>query len=161
MIAVADASPLCYLVLIDEIDLLPQLFSQVLVPEVVIRELLHEDAPVVVRVWASSLPGWISVEHVPDVISADTEKLQDGERAAIALAESNNANILIIDEKAARLVAIQRGHQVTGLLGILGDAGTRGIVDLANVIDRLRKTSFRCSPGLYKSVLERYSKPPA
>jgi predicted nucleic acid-binding protein len=41
MIAVADASPLCYLVLIGEIDLLPQSFSQVLVPHAVITELLH------------------------------------------------------------------------------------------------------------------------
>jgi predicted nucleic acid-binding protein len=45
MIAVADASPLCYLVLIGEIDLLPKLFLQVAVPQAVIAELLHEDAP--------------------------------------------------------------------------------------------------------------------
>jgi predicted nucleic acid-binding protein len=31
MIAVADTSPICYLILIGEIDLLPKLFSQVLV----------------------------------------------------------------------------------------------------------------------------------
>jgi hypothetical protein len=30
MIAVADTSPICYLVLIGEIDLLPKLFTQVL-----------------------------------------------------------------------------------------------------------------------------------
>jgi len=30
MIAVADTSPICYLILIGEIDLLPKLFSQVL-----------------------------------------------------------------------------------------------------------------------------------
>jgi len=35
MIAVADTSPICYLILIGEIDLLPKLFSQVLVPEAV------------------------------------------------------------------------------------------------------------------------------
>jgi predicted nucleic acid-binding protein len=31
MIAVADTSPICYLILIGEIDLLPKLFSRVLV----------------------------------------------------------------------------------------------------------------------------------
>ena len=35
MIAVADASPLCYLVVIGEIDLLPKLFVQVAVPQAV------------------------------------------------------------------------------------------------------------------------------
>ena len=59
MIAVADASPLCYLVLIGEIDLLPELFLRVAVPQAVIAELLHEDAPEAVRLWASNLPAWI------------------------------------------------------------------------------------------------------
>jgi predicted nucleic acid-binding protein len=48
MIAVADTSPVCYLVLIGEIDLLPKLFSQVLAPQAVLAELLHKDAPVAV-----------------------------------------------------------------------------------------------------------------
>ena len=56
MIAVADTSPICYLILIGEVDLLPKLFSQVLVPEAVLAELLHEDAPSAVRSWASNPP---------------------------------------------------------------------------------------------------------
>ena len=114
MIAVADASPLCYLVLIGEIDLLRQLFSKVVVPHAVILELLHADAPASVRAWASNLPGWISVEQTPNVISPGMEKLQAGERAAIHLAESIMADLIIIDEKAARLVAANRGLSVTG-----------------------------------------------
>jgi len=156
MIAVVDASPLCYLVLIGEIDLLPQLFSRVMVPQAVILELRHEDAPDVVRNWASNLPLWISVEETPDVISAGMEKLQAGERAAIFLAESIKAAIIVIDEKAARLVAGQRGLSVTGTLGVIGEAATRGLVDLTRAIDRLRRTSFRCSPALFKATLERY-----
>lgn len=41
MIAVTDTSPLRYLILIGEIDLLPKFFSQVLVPQAVLDELLH------------------------------------------------------------------------------------------------------------------------
>ena len=156
MIAVADASPLCYLVLIGEIDLLPQLFSRVLVPHAVVLELLHEDAPAAVRAWASNPPEWISVEQTPDVISQGTEKLQAGERAAIFLAESVNADVVIIDEKAARLIAAERGLSVTGILVVLGEAGTRKHVKLADAIDWLRRTTFRCSPALFKATLERY-----
>jgi predicted nucleic acid-binding protein len=36
MIAVADTSPICYLILIGEIDLLRKLFTQVLAPQAVI-----------------------------------------------------------------------------------------------------------------------------
>jgi predicted nucleic acid-binding protein len=156
MIAVLDASPLCYLVLIGEIDLLPQLFSRVVVPQTVIVELRHDDAPATVRNWASNLPIWISVEETPDTFSEGMEKLQAGERAAILLAELIQANIIIIDEKAARFIAGRRGLSVTGVLGVIGEAATQGLVDLTLAIDRLRRTSFRCSPALFKATLERY-----
>jgi predicted nucleic acid-binding protein len=65
MIAFADASPLRYLVLIGEIDLLPKLFANVAVLHAVIAELLHDDAPEAVRTWASNLPAWIAVRDNP------------------------------------------------------------------------------------------------
>jgi len=83
MIAVADASPLCYLILIGQIDLLPKLFVHVAVPRTVIAELLHEDAPEAVRTWASDLPAWIGVQENPLSATAGLEKLQGGERASI------------------------------------------------------------------------------
>lgn len=156
MIAVADASPLCYLVLIGEIDLLPKLFGRVLVPHAVITELLHEGAPEAVRVWASNLPAWICAEATPDVLPSGMEKLQAGERAAIVLAESSKADIILLDERAARRVAAQRELRVTGTLGVLAEAATRGFVDLATTVDRLRKTTFRCSPVLLKATLDRF-----
>lgn len=62
MIAVADTSPLCYLVLTDEVDLLRKLLSQVVIPSAVMTELLHEDAPEAVRAWAANLPSWVAVQ---------------------------------------------------------------------------------------------------
>jgi predicted nucleic acid-binding protein len=156
MIAVADASPLCYLVLIDEIDLLPKLFVHVAVPQAVIIELLNQDAPEAVRTWASNLPGWISVEENPLSATVGLEKLQGGEQAAILLAETMKADLILLDEKAARRVAANRGLRVTGLLGVLGEASTRGLVELAPAIDKFRATSFRSSPALLKATLDRF-----
>ena len=156
MIAVADASPLCYLVLIDEIDLLPKLFVHVAVPQAVIIELLNQDAPEAFRTWASNLPGWISVEENPLSATVGLEKLQGGEQAAILLAETMKADLILLDEKAARRVAANRGLRVTGLLGVLGEASTRGLVELAPAIDKLRATSFRSSPALLKATLDRF-----
>ncbi|MFN0165231.1 MAG: DUF3368 domain-containing protein [Bryobacteraceae bacterium] len=160
MTAVGDSSPLCYLVLIEEIDLLPKLFLRGVVPQAVVAELLHEGAPDAVRRWASSLPAWILAESTPDIVPPGTEKLQAGERAAIVLAESIPADLVLLDEKAARLVAGARGLRVTGTLGLLGEAATRGWVDLALAIDRLRQTSFRCSPTLFKATLDRFGMRP-
>jgi len=76
MIAVADTSPICYLILIGEIDLLPKLFSQVLVPEAVLAELLHKDAPPAVRSWASKQPSSWQSPRWP-ALSCSTRKQRD------------------------------------------------------------------------------------
>ncbi|MGA3028916.1 MAG: DUF3368 domain-containing protein [Bryobacteraceae bacterium] len=155
MIAVADTSPLCFLILIGEIDLLPRLFSRVLAPQAVLAELLHEDAPGAVRSWASNLPPWICAEETPLLSTSGLERLQAGEQAAILLAEYAKAGIILLDEKAARRVAAARGLRVTGILGVLGEASNRGLVDLTAAIERLSMTSFRSSPALLKATLDR------
>jgi predicted nucleic acid-binding protein len=93
---------------------------------------------------------------VPDRSSAGMEKLQAGERAAILVAESTNADFsVLLDEKSARRVATERGLRITGTLGVLGQAADRELVDLASAIDRLTKTTFRYSPALLKAMLDR------
>lgn len=156
MIAVADASPICYLVLIGEIELLPKLFSKVVVPPAVIEELLAEGAPTTVRSWASAPPPWVEVREGPTGATPDLSRLQAGERSAILLAEYVNADLVLLDEKAARLVATKRGLSIAGVLGVLAEAAHRSLVDLPAAIDRLTKTSFRSSPALLKSVLDRF-----
>ena len=158
MIAVADTSPICYLILIGEIDLLPKIFSEVLAPQAVLAELLHQDAPAEVRDWASNSPSWICVKEFPLLATSGLEKLQAGEQAAILLAESIKADIILLDEKAARRIAAARGLRVTGILGVLGEAATRGLIELAPAIDRLRMTNFRSSPALLKATLDRFGK---
>src|SRR6266567_4022409 len=54
MIVVADASPLNYLVLIDQIGLLPVLYQQVLIPEAVLAELRRPRTPKSVGLWIAS-----------------------------------------------------------------------------------------------------------
>jgi predicted nucleic acid-binding protein len=126
MIGVSDTSPVCYLVLIREIDLLHRLFGQLLVPRAVLTELLHEDAPEVVRAWAAKLPPWISVRENPSSAADGMEKLQLGEQTAILLAQTIRADIILLDEKSARRVAADRGLRVTGTLGVLGRSRSRG-----------------------------------
>jgi predicted nucleic acid-binding protein len=64
------------------------------------------------------------------------------------------ADIILLDEKAPRRIAANRGLRVTGLLGNLGEAATRGLVELTPAIDHLRTTSFRSSPALLKATLD-------
>ena len=112
--------------------------------------------PTGVRTWATILQSRIAVHDNPLGSTAGMEKLQLGEQNVILLAETAQAEIVLLDEKAARRFAADRGLRVTGTLGVLGEAATRGLVDLTNAIERLRKTNFRYSPALLKATLDRF-----
>jgi predicted nucleic acid-binding protein len=62
MIVVADTSPIRYLVLIEQIDLLPILFDRVIIPPAVDDELKSLGAPIVARKWLAHPPTWLTVE---------------------------------------------------------------------------------------------------
>jgi predicted nucleic acid-binding protein len=154
MIVVCDTSPLCYLALIDHLDLLPTLFSRVLVPSTVLDELQHELSPPVVRTLGSQPPGWLEVRPVPPHTDPSLSTLDDGERDAILLAEEVAADLIVLDERKARLLAKERGLKVTGLLGILKSAARRDKVDLGSAVDRLRQTTFHLSDSLVQWLSE-------
>jgi predicted nucleic acid-binding protein len=103
MIVVADSGPLHYLILLEHIELLGRIYGQVLVPEPVASELSAAGAPAVVRDWIAKPPTWVDVRQVPsDAVSMITDDLDLGERAAIVLAETMRADLLLIDEAAGR-----------------------------------------------------------
>jgi predicted nucleic acid-binding protein len=152
MIAVSDTSPICYLVLIGEVELLPKVFSTVLVPEAVLAELRNRDAPTLVRTWAANPPVWVTPKVASESLAIP--KLQEGERQAIQIARDFAADFVLLDERAARKAAKSLGIRATGTLGFLGEAALRGLVDLPNALDRLTQTSFRYTPALLKTVLQ-------
>ncbi len=55
------------------------------------------------------------------------------------------------------VLIIQRGLKVAGLPGVLRDAAQAGLVNLPDALSRLRKTSFRASPELWKSLYTRHA----
>jgi Uncharacterised protein family (UPF0175) len=108
-LVVADTSPLNYLVLIGQVEILPALFEKVFVPQVVQNELRHDEAPESVRRWIAAPPSWLEVvpqEHESD--EPDLLHLDDGERAAILLAIRIGADLLMT-VKASMLPATVPG----------------------------------------------------
>jgi predicted nucleic acid-binding protein len=158
-LVVADTGPLNYLLLIDAIDLLPKLFEKVFVPNSVHRELIHSAAPEVVRVWAAQAPRWLEIRPDPELGSNDPAyiALDDGERAAIALAAAISADLILMDDRSGVAVAYRRGIAVTGTLGVLDLAARRGLVDLSSAFGRLKATNFRYSPEIMEALLRLHS----
>ena len=143
MIVVSDTTPLRYLALLGQLDLLPRLFGQVYCPDAVIRECRHPRAPASLRIWASAPPGWLQVASGIAIDSSLSDGLDAGESAAISLAQILDAQIVLIDDQAGRRCALARGFATAGTLNILAQAGARGWLDFAEAVSRLREeTNF-------------------
>jgi predicted nucleic acid-binding protein len=159
MIVVADSGPLHYLILLEHIELLRRFYGEVLVPEPVAAELAIAAAPAVVRDWITKPPPWVDVRPVPsDAVSMITDDLDLGERAAIALAETVQADLLLIDE-AAGAEAKRRHLRVTGTLGVLRAGAEQGLVNVPDLLERLKATSFYLDETLLNAVFGPWLKP--
>jgi predicted nucleic acid-binding protein len=155
-LVVADASPLHYLILVDVADILSHLFETVHIPVEVRDELTCEAAPPDVRTWMQRSPRWIETLPVPSLAFSDPSlrSLGPGERAAIALAKSIAADLLLIDDRAGASAAQRAGFAVTGTFGVLDLASRAGLLDLRTIFQRLQKTNFRYPPSLMEKLLE-------
>ena len=155
-VVVADATPLHYLILIEATHILPRLFERIHVPIEVRNELSCQAAPPAVRTWMQQPPNWLEILASPTAVSEDPSlsAIDPGERAAILLAESIHADLLLIDDRAGATIAQQRGLAVTGTLGVLDLASWARLLLLQTAFRRLQKTNFRYPPSLMESLLE-------
>lgn len=156
MIIVSDTSPLSALLRIEQVHLLPALYGKVIVPVAVQRELLG------LRDWGYdpqeilSQP-WLEVHTCPH--NAHYEhlriELDEGESEAIVLATMLRADLLLIDERKGRTVAMQEGLNLTGILGVLFEAKQAGLIPAVKplVTDLVGKANFRIDDHLFRKVL--------
>jgi predicted nucleic acid-binding protein len=157
MIIVCDTSPICYLILIKQIQVLPQLFGQITIPTAVQTELLNETVDPTIKNWIAAPPAWLTIQPVPEILDTLPTALGQGEREAITLAISQQATLLILDDLDARQAALSYKLQITGLLGVLYRGGTQGYLDFYEAIAQLRTTTFRASDTLIQQLLAQYA----
>ncbi len=157
-IVVADTGPLNYLTLIGHINLLPALFEKVLIPATVRNELTSIHAPPAVLRWMAAPPDWLEIREDPIDQAADVvlEGLDAGEKAAIQLAASVGADLVLMDDRKGAMAAKRKGLLVTGTLGVLDLAAGRGLLDFAQAIGQLEQTNFRRPAKLLESLLAKH-----
>ena len=153
MIVVDDASPLRYLVWIDEVEIIPALYGLLWIPPAVIGELSQPQTPAKVKGWIGAPPLWLHVRAPSNAPRIFPSALGPGECEAIALAEEIHAEFLLIDDWAGRREAERRRLNIQGTLGLLRFAAQTGVTDPPKAIARLRETSFRASEELLQSLL--------
>jgi predicted nucleic acid-binding protein len=147
---VSNTGPLIALASIGQFDLLRRLFGKILFPPAVRAEVQDETS-----VAALTAADWIVVQPAQDLLAVQLlrEELDAGESEAIILARELDAELVLIDERAARRKARGIGLQTVGTLGVLLMAKDKGLVaGLKPLLDDLRRAGFRMSDDLYRQV---------
>ena|SRR5579862_7649920 len=126
---VADSGPLIALALIEHLDLLQQLFGNILVPQAVFREVVLEGVgrPGAHEIATAQWVARVDLQPPPDRLLL--EELEIGEAEAITLAVRSQASLILLDERRGRRIAeMAYGLRVRGTIGILIMAKQSGLV---------------------------------
>jgi uncharacterized protein len=157
VIIVSNTSPIFYLSTIGQLDLLRQLYGEIIIPTAVFNEITNvgnTDASAAIVPTLS----WIQTQPVSDQAFINTLRveLDPGEAEAIALAVELKANRLLIDERLGRAAAMRSALQVTGVLGILIAAKRRKLIqEVKPLLDALiEQVGFWVDERLYAEVLQ-------
>lgn len=157
MIVVSNTSPIINLAAVGQLQLLRQLYGQIIIPPAVHREIV---------VVGTGQPGAVQVESFDwfetrsvlnqDLVASLQLKVDEGEAEAIALASALNADLLLLDERRGRVAAAHLGLRFIGLLGILIEAKHKDLVPATKpILDQLlEKAGFWVAQELYDRVLQ-------
>ena len=156
MIVVSNTSPIFYLSTIGQLDLLRQLYAEIVIPTAVFNEITHVgNTDVSARVVPTL--SWMKTQSATNQVFVNTLRveLDPGEAEAIALAVELNADRLLMDERLGRAAAMRVGLKVTGVLGILIAAKRNNLIqEVKPLLDALiEQVGFWIDSRLYTEVL--------
>jgi len=148
---VTNTTPLITLAGVGLLDLLPLLYDKVWAPRIVLDEYQAKAPPTEPDLAQAT---WLTV--VDAVIIDPTLPLLDvGEAAALSLAQTIRARLILLDERKARRIAARIGLQVAGTLAVLLRAKQqRLIAAIRPYITQMQSQGRRFHPNLIARLLE-------
>jgi predicted nucleic acid-binding protein len=160
---VCDTSPIVSLAMIGQASVLGSLYHTLCIPPSVYDEIVAGDGQagaVEVQDWQ-----WVQVRPVSNTTVARVLalSLDTGESEAIALALESAPELLLLDERKARRVAIRLGLPVAGTLDALVAAKQAGLIPAVRPVldDLLVRAHFRVGRALYQKLLKSVGEDPA
>lgn len=146
---VVNSTPLIALCKIDRIELLRELYGEITIPEAVFREVTAKNDVVKKKLLACG--AWIHVQKISDVTDKRMyrAKLHDGEVEVMILAQEIHADLVIIDDNAARKTAVYLGLPLTGTIGVLLRAKEKGLIPkVMPLVENLEQNGLYFGPQL-------------
>lgn len=124
MIVVSDTTIVSNLFQVGLLQLLRQLYQEVVLPVAVADEVRRLDPNLIAN------HPWLRIESIRDSarVAALLEELDRGEAEALVLAQELRADWLLIDELKGRVVAQRFQLPYTGTLGVLLNAKSAGFL---------------------------------
>ncbi|MBV6441171.1 MAG: DUF3368 domain-containing protein [Haliscomenobacteraceae bacterium CHB4] len=143
MIVVSDTSPIANLIQVGRLDMLREVFQEVLVPPVVFEEIM-ELSHFGIDLAEFKQAAWIKTHPVNDIgkVRNLMRELDAGESNAIVLAQEVVADWILMDERAGTKIAESMGLHPIGLVGVLIKAKEKKLIEeVIPVVLELRETA--------------------
>ncbi len=156
-VVVSDTTPLHYLILLGRETILQELYGRVFIPPAVLQELCHAAAPVKISNWATHPPAWVTVA-TPGSVSGRFDGLDFGEQQALALAQEIHADLVLLDDKVARRVALRELMHVKGTLGVVAAAANANLLDFVQTVEELQRTTMHLDQDMVDEVIREYKR---
>lgn len=151
---IINTGPLLALAMIDQLDLLRTLYSQVFVPEAVARE-ARQRGPQAPGTAAVVQADWITrraTQSPPHPLVVAT--LDEGEAEVVTLAQELGIRHVLIDETAGRRVARLLGLDVSGSVGVVLRAKRSGhIASVRPLLEGMRECGIWLGRGVVEFAL--------
>lgn len=152
---IVNSTPLIILCNIGKLEILKELYEEIVIPQAVYAEVTVKEDSACQQIVSAE---WIHVEQIKD--QSDKRmykaKLHAGEVEVMILAqEDEKADLVVIDDNAAKKTAKYLGLTVTGTVGILLKAKKRGIIkEIRPILENMKGKGFYISEGVEQMILE-------
>lgn len=152
---IVNSTPLIVLCGIGQLDILRELYHEILIPTAVYNEVTAKEDSACAQI--KNAGKWIRVEKIRELSEKKMykAKLHDGEVEVMILSQEQNADLVILDDNAAKKTAKYLGLTVTGTLGVLLKAKQKGIIrEIRPLLSEMRRNGFYISNNVENMVLE-------
>ena len=163
MSAIVNATPLIALAIVNQLELLSEIFDDVIVPTTVYNEVIGRGLE---RAGAQHIiqANWLQIvsPKTTSTLEPLLLGLDQGEMDVLLLAQERQPDWVIIDERQARRAARALGLPLTGTLGVLLTAGLAGLrpkEELLNNLAEMIKQGIRINPQLQNWLKQELEKP--
>lgn len=152
---IVNSTPLIVLCGIGHLDILQKLYRDIYIPTAVYQEITAIEDSACMQIQTAEK--WIHIEQIQDHAEKKMykTKLHNGEVEVMILAQEQNADLVIIDDNAAKKTAKYLGLTVTGTLGVLLKAKQQGIIQkIYPLLTEMKQNGFYIDSALEMLVLE-------